>query len=286
MPVAGRAYRSYCYKPNGYSEIDKPKTAADPSGTVINIEHSEESEAKKRMNANELGISVGTERKPHEVPFLARGKYLLRYDPVGTYMILGKSKDATICPYLPPHQTEIKLFGGDLDRKVAIMARNATKHVAELDENEINVVAGGLHVGAATRVGRSRVKIRMDYSTRIKPKSARGVHWFIDAGCAHDLAQRSHVVRLGLKGDIDHSNLGLTLNRPGWYPKVQRKCCYGHPRTKSESSLIVLEPTPDVLSMSRRCVLEGYRFVWGSFVEKPYFVAPSRNKVKLPLMTK
>ena len=50
---------------------------------------------------------------------------------------------------------------------------------------------------------------------------------------------------------------------------------------KEEVPVIVLDSTPDVLSIGRRCVEDGYRFVWGAHSDTPYLTTPSGKRINL-----
>ena len=42
---------------------------------------------------------------------------------------------------------------------------------------------------------------------------------------------------------------------------------------------LVLKDTPDVLAMGRRCMNEGYTFVWKAHSDKPYFRKPDGTHI-------
>ena len=119
---------------------------------------------------------------------------------VFVYMCKNKrTGDIDITRNPPPFRSTMRRFGDNLTEKIRIMGRNANKSVAELDNQEINIMLGGIHVCAAGVVGNARKRVRMDYRTRSRPPQVRGLRWLIDTGCGHDLIKESHAKRLGLE---------------------------------------------------------------------------------------
>ena len=158
------------------------------------------------MNAIELGCDAGTEKTPSEYPCMIRNGHVLKFAPTGKYMSIGRgdegSEDIVFHKDPKPLSTKIVAFGGNIERKVEIMARVAQFHVSELEDDEINVLIGGVHVAPATKIGRARRPARMDYRTRKKLPKLRGIRWLMDTGCGFDLAKKAHLVRCGLEKHI------------------------------------------------------------------------------------
>ena len=89
--------------------------------------------------------------------------------------------------------------------------------------------------------------------------------WLIDSGCGWDLVQESHVAHLE---DL--------IRTPKFKPKMWT--AYGVTRAEHEVPLyiseldeqcvpFILKNTPDVLTMGRRCMEDGYSFVWKGQVQ-------------------
>lgn len=242
------------------------------------------------MNAIELGMDVGTMSEPSEFPCIIRDKHLLKFAPTGYYLSFTKMSPNVGKPYFevtinknaPPVSTKIRTFGGNVDEKVRIMARCANFNLSELDNDEINMMVGGIHVAPAVRVGQARRPRRYDYRSEGKlPPKARGIRWLMDTGCGFDLAKRSHLVRCGLRKQITKSSLDITINTPAGPQPVTHEAAVNIPSLNEEVPIIVLKSTPDVLSIGRRCVQDGYKFVWNAHSEQPYLVSPSGKKITL-----
>ena len=94
----GNNFRRYRYRRKKAQEQDPEDHIADSKelvyrNAVYDRDAVEEQEARARMNAIEMGMMVGTERTPREVPCVIRGSMLLKYEPTGEY--LSKRPDGT-----------------------------------------------------------------------------------------------------------------------------------------------------------------------------------------------
>ena len=103
----------------------------------------------------------------------------------------------------------------------------------------------------------------------------------MDTGCGFDLAKKSHLERCGLGKSIRKTGLKVTLNTPAGPQKVKYEAPISIASLKEEVPVIVLDSTPDVLSIGRRCVEDGYRFVWGAHSDTPYLTTPSGKRINL-----
>ena len=87
----GNNFRRYRYRRKKAQERDIEDHVVDHEepiyrNAVYDRDAVEEQEARARMNAIEMGMMVGTERTPREVPCVIRGSMLLKYEPTGEYL--------------------------------------------------------------------------------------------------------------------------------------------------------------------------------------------------------
>ena len=103
--------------------------------------------------------------------------------------------------------------------------------------------------------------------------------WLIDSGCGWDLVQECHVAHLE---DL--------IRTPQFTPRMWT--ANGVTRAEHEVPLyiseldehcvpFILKSTLDVLTMGRRCMEDGYSFVWKAKSNQPYFRKPDGTRIYL-----
>ena len=115
------------------------------------------------------------------------------------------------------------------------------------------------------------------------PKSPRSsickvqpTEWLVDTGSGHDLIDLALVMRNADLINTDHQN--LTLSTANGECKPAGSIAMRIDALGEVSSALVLENTPNVLSVGLRCMDYGYAFHWppGRF---PYWVTPEGKHV-------
>ena len=101
--------------------------------------------------------------------------------------------------------------------------------------------------------------------------------WLVDSGSAWDLVDASHVKHL--KGLIRTPQYCPRLWTANGITSVDREVPLYLPELNEECVPFVMKDTPDVLTMGRRCMNEGYSFVWKANSDKPYFRKPDGTRV-------
>ena len=103
--------------------------------------------------------------------------------------------------------------------------------------------------------------------------------WLIDSGSGWDLVKASNV-----------SHLYDLIRTPHYCPrlwtangvtKVHQEVPLFIPELNENCVPFVLKNTPDVLTMRRRCMCDGYSFVWRAKSSKPYFRRPDGTRIYL-----
>ena len=102
--------------------------------------------------------------------------------------------------------------------------------------------------------------------------------WLVDPGCPLDLIDKSYVAHLrhfvqpgqdvtleAANGDTDTSEV------IPWYLQKLAEHITPH----------IVDKTPNVLSMGRRCVLDGYTFRWDGYSKHPWFKPPGEASEKI-----
>ena len=127
-----------------------------------------------------------------------------------------------------------------------------------------------LHLGDAVPMFASRREPRVEVvrrgaamSSAASPPSPRVPLWLMDTGCGYDLISRDHVSRFPT-GD-QASELDISLDTANGSVPVEHEVSFRVPELAENVSAIVLQSTPPVLSIGRRCMEQGYRFEWPPF---------------------
>ena len=119
-------------------------------------------------------------------------------------------------------------------------------------------------VGACPKSPRSSV-------CRVQP-----TEWLVDTGSGHDLIDLALVMRNADLINTDHQN--LTLSTANGECKPAGSISMRIDAFSEVSSALVLENTPNVLSVGLRCMEYGYAFHWPSG-EFPYWITPEGKRV-------
>ena len=104
--------------------------------------------------------------------------------------------------------------------------------------------------------------------------------WLIDSGCGHDLISRA---------DAEKCRASIFKADPVTFCTANgRVSSRDHVRMDVEEfgevvDLNVLPSTPPVLSLGRRCMREGFSFVWPAR-EEPYLVRPDGQTIRLQVV--
>jgi hypothetical protein len=108
---------------------------------------------------------------------------------------------------------------------------------------------------------------------------ARNQRWLIISGCGWDLVDVSNVQHLRLE-QIEGSRCPKLWTANGMLSATQRAVLTIEPLGEVCYPL-VLNSTPDVLSLGRRCVEMGYEFHWKRGSMSPHFVLPDDSVIHL-----
>ena len=104
------------------------------------------------------------------------------------------------------------------------------------------------------------------------PNRSRSRLWLCDTGCPFDLVSRPNLGELATQ--IEKAETPQVLDTANDRISASEEVIMSmHPLEEIIAPLI-LESTPDVLTVGRRCVEEGFGFHWEPYSTKPYFVLP------------
>ena len=99
-----------------------------------------------------------------------------------------------------------------------------------------------------------------------------------DTGCGSDLISRA-----GAKGYPKKTVSPITFQTAGGKTTARESVAFYCPELRSAVEPLVLDNTPWVLSIGRRCIEEGYSFVWIN-KSPPIFVAPDGTTTQLSVI--
>jgi hypothetical protein len=103
----------------------------------------------------------------------------------------------------------------------------------------------------------------------------------MDTGCASDLISQKDADRCA--PDARHDGQPFTFNTAGGVVRSRRRAAIPVLELEQTASLCVLPSTPSVLTIGRRCMHEGYSFVWLAG-RKPYLLRPDGLAVPLDVI--
>ena len=106
------------------------------------------------------------------------------------------------------------------------------------------------------------------------PVEERDKRFIMDSGSGHDLIASKKVERMELDIYVDETVNFHTAN--GVTSSTQRSDIYFE-ALDEPAQVHVLEDTPSVLSMGKRCLDQGYSFVWPSG-KTPYMIDQEGNR--------
>ena len=108
-----------------------------------------------------------------------------------------------------------------------------------------------------------------------RPRS-RVKYWLADTGCGYDLVAKKHVDHVADR--IKTAENSILFNTANGNTDATDDILL---RVDEDIEPYVLESTPAVLSVGRRCQEYGYQFHWPASSSKPYFVTPKGKKIEL-----
>ena len=104
------------------------------------------------------------------------------------------------------------------------------------------------------------------------------VKWIVDSGCGHDLVSRK--VLEGFLDLIFRATKPITFNTANGLAPSYEMASIGVRELAMIVKAWVMESSPAVLSLGKRCLEEGYDFVWPR-KGVPYFISPEGRIIRL-----
>ena len=103
-------------------------------------------------------------------------------------------------------------------------------------------------------------------------------HWMMDSGCGHDLISEAEVRAAAYP--TDHDGPGTAFRTASGRAESKRHAPIRVGELDQTARASVLPSIPAVLSIGRRCMHEGFTFVWKAS-QVPYMTRPDGMIVKL-----
>ena len=104
--------------------------------------------------------------------------------------------------------------------------------------------------------------------------------WLPDTGSGFDLVDRSRCDQFTL----DHAqplDMPLVLNTANGECQIDQSVPIQIGPTAENAEALLLDSTPDVMSIGYRCVEKGYGFYWEPYSHAPYYVLPDQEVVTM-----
>ncbi len=119
-------------------------------------------------------------------------------------------------------------------------------------------------------------------SLEIRSRKMSGTHgiprtWLLDTGCPYDLVGRNRLTAQDRRMCRPAEKRVKLETANGIISCAEVATKQVGPLTEAVDCLL-LDSSPAVLSIGRRCQLEGYQFVWKPFSSSPYLIHPSTKQ--------
>ena len=106
--------------------------------------------------------------------------------------------------------------------------------------------------------------------------------WLVDAGCPFDLIARRELD--GNEADfVKKASKYVRMATPSGIVDADRMITFRVPSLGDPIDAYVMESTPTVMSIGRRCMQLGYTFVWNGY-KNPFIIAPGGKKIQLQVI--
>ena len=111
----------------------------------------------------------------------------------------------------------------------------------------------------------------------------RGVRrWLVDTGCPIDLIAERDLEKHELEY-VKHTSKPVMLSTANGSTKSEKIISMDVSLLKDNVEAYVLNATPTVLSVGKRCMDLGYHFVWRAF-KRPFLISPKGHKIMLDVI--
>ena len=118
-------------------------------------------------------------------------------------------------------------------------------------------------------------------SRRGVPKSDQPLRlWLCDTGCPYDVTSRSALPEDAVE-DIQTATYSAEMETANGNINAEQTVPLQIQGLGEFVEHYLLENSPDVLSIGRRCELEGYAFYWEPYSQKPYFISREGARITL-----
>ena len=108
---------------------------------------------------------------------------------------------------------------------------------------------------------------------------ASSLSWIIDSGAGYDIVCKENVSSDNLTWNT--LNTGLPLNTANGVVECNHSISLDIPRLGEKVDALILDTTPDVLSLGKLCIAGGFNFSWPAFSHAPTLVKPSGEVIEL-----
>ena len=105
------------------------------------------------------------------------------------------------------------------------------------------------------------------------------VEWLVDTGCGYDLVDKSDVEALA--AGIKKAARSITFDTAGGAVPADKTLELFVKEINASIDAFVLDSTPNVLSVGKRCETEGWGFYWPPWSRSPFFVTPDGQRIVL-----
>ena len=104
--------------------------------------------------------------------------------------------------------------------------------------------------------------------------------WLMDTGSPVDLVGKNDIPAKYLESNSKDSDFHVTLNTANGATTADKVLPLQVAPLGESVSPLILEESPAVLSIGRRCMLDGYEFHWPKY-KKPYLISPNGYRIEL-----
>ena len=182
--------------------------------------------------------------------------------------------------------TQLRLASRATSRRVAIGLGQFEKfhhtgdipREGEASTHVFNVPVRPAPLRTVTKVEAVGAVSRAQAARKAKARRSNVKLWLVDSGCGHDLISRGEVESSGL--DCEDCQDHVRFSTANGSATARQVAPLFIDELGCNVSPYVLPSTPAVVSMGKRCMYEGYSFVWMDG-KSPYFITPDKRRMRL-----
>ena len=104
--------------------------------------------------------------------------------------------------------------------------------------------------------------------------------WIVDTGCGHDLLDRSRLIG-NLVNHVRKARHDVVFETAGGDAPANEEIDVHLPGLPGGAKALIMDSSPEVISVGRRCEAEGWSFHWHAYSKYPCLITPAGRVIRL-----